>query len=339
VFCYNILAEVYAQSERINYCPEWALKWEYRKHRILKEIFLYEPDIICLQEVEAEQLEVFFQPEMLSRGYVGKFHPKSRARTMDDHAKKTVDGCVTFWKRELFTLVSDEVIEYQAMALLRHDSIGQAGINRMMTKDNIALTVLLKPVKGASLSISSGAADNDALLVVNTHIHWDPTNSDVKLMQVQMLVEKLEDMSKRHLRTHRRLLPMVICGDFNSGVTSAVYQLLSGDHVPGDHADFCQQEFGSYTKKGLSNPLSLRSAYAAVTGEPPFTNYTGDFVGVLDYIWYSEELLSAERVLVPLSEDIIISHNGALPNPYMCSDHISIACDLYGKITNNNAPR
>jgi len=337
VFCYNVLAESYAQPDRINYCPSWALNWEYRKHRILKEIVFYEPDIICLQEVEAEQLEVFFQPEMLSRGYVGKFHPKSRARTMDEQSKKTVDGCVIFWKRDIFTLASeDQVIEYQAMALLRHDTIGQSGINRMMTKDNIALTVLLKPIKGSSLSIQPGAGENDCLLIVNTHIHWDPNYSDVKLMQVQMLVEHLQELSKRHLRTRGRPLPMVICGDFNSSVHSAVYKLLSGNHVESNHVDFCGQDYGVYSKRGLNQEFSLKSAYLAVTGsEPAFTNYSGDFVGVLDYIFFTDETISAERVLTPLSEEIILSHNGALPNPYMCSDHIPLACDFYGRILNN----
>jgi len=108
--------------------------------------------------------------------------------------------------------------------------------------------------------------------------------------------------------------------------------------VNGDHEDFCQQDYGNYSKKGLAHPLAFKSAYAAVTGEPQFTNYSGDFVGVLDYIWYSEDTLSAERILSPLSEEIILSHNGALPNPHMCSDHIPIACDLYGRIP-SNAPR
>eukprot|EP01122_Echinamoeba_exundans_P013077 TRINITY_DN5647_c0_g1_i1.p1 TRINITY_DN5647_c0_g1~~TRINITY_DN5647_c0_g1_i1.p1 ORF type:complete len:488 (-),score=73.58 TRINITY_DN5647_c0_g1_i1:894-2357(-) len=59
ILCYNILAENYAMSERINYCPQWALQWDYRKHRILKEVTLYDPDIMCLQEVESEQFRSF----------------------------------------------------------------------------------------------------------------------------------------------------------------------------------------------------------------------------------------------------------------------------------------
>lgn len=55
-------------------------------------------------------------------------------------------------------------------------------------------------------------------------------------------------------------------------------------------------------------------------------------MGALDYIWYTDTTLSAERVLQIPSEAIVMSHNGALPNPFMCSDHIPIVADIYGKI-------
>jgi len=281
--------------------------------------------------MEAEQFEVFFQPELASRGYQCRFHPKSRARTMDEIMKKTVDGCVTFWKRDLFTFVNEEVIEFHYMAMIRHDNIGQAGINRLMTKDNIALSVLLKPKH--PLIVSPHTNENDHLYVVNTHIHWDPNCSDVKLMQVQMLLDCLEEKVQQHKRIYGWPLPLIICGDFNSHIDSAVYQLLSGKYVEGNHEDFCGQDYGTYTKKGLAHSLSLKSAYTSVMGsEPPFTNFTGDFIGVLDYIWYTDESLSSEKVLAPLNEETIRSYNGALPNPFMCSDHIPIACELYGKL-------
>jgi hypothetical protein len=58
----------------------------------------------------------------------------------------------------------------------------------------------------------------------------------------------------------------------------------------------------------------------------------GDFVGALDYIWYTDSTLSVERVLQIPSEEVVLSHNGALPNPFMCSDHIPIVADVYGKL-------
>ena len=43
-----------------------------------------------------------------------------------------------------FDCEGEEVIEYQSLALKKYDMIGQAGMNRLMTKDNIALGVILK---------------------------------------------------------------------------------------------------------------------------------------------------------------------------------------------------
>jgi CCR4-NOT transcription complex subunit 6 len=145
VLCYNVLAESYALPDRINYCPIWALQWEYRKHRLLKEISAYDPDIMCLQEVESEQFRTFFQPEFAARGYSGVFKPKSRHRTMDDYRR--VDGCATFYKTEMFSEIQDYTFEFQSIALQKHEAIaanGDSGLNRLMTKDNIALALLLQ---------------------------------------------------------------------------------------------------------------------------------------------------------------------------------------------------
>eukprot|EP01127_Copromyxa_protea_P013202 TRINITY_DN3529_c0_g1_i1.p1 TRINITY_DN3529_c0_g1~~TRINITY_DN3529_c0_g1_i1.p1 ORF type:complete len:901 (+),score=138.88 TRINITY_DN3529_c0_g1_i1:76-2703(+) len=335
VLCYNVLAESYTTAERFNYCQSWALPWEYRKHRILKDILQYDPDIVCLQEVEAEQYTIFFQQELISRGYDCKFHAKSRARTMDEYSSRTVDGCVIAWKVDILDCVAIESIEYQSLALKKHDIIGQAGMNRLMTKDNIALGIVLKS-KGSL--VFNPKADDDKIMVINTHIHWDPAFCDVKAMQVQMLLERIEDFKKTY-SSRGAALPMIVCGDFNSVPSSAAYQLLSTGHVAGTHADFANHDYGRYIKNGLNHKLELKSAYNEVCSEEPaYTNYTGDFVGALDYIWYSDNTLSAERVLEVPPEEVVINHNGALPNPFMCSDHIPIVADIFGKIAPSRMP-
>lgn len=60
---------------------------------------------------------------------------------------------------------------------------------------------------------------------------------------------------------------------------------------------------------------------------------SGDFVGALDYIWFTDNTLSVERVLQLPAEEVVLGHNGALPNPFMCSDHIPIVADVYGKLS------
>ena len=95
VFTYNILAENYATQERHPYVPYWALEWEYRKQRILKQLLSYKADVICLQEVESKQYHEYFEPELAALGYASIFRAKSRARTMADSS--VVDGCATFF--------------------------------------------------------------------------------------------------------------------------------------------------------------------------------------------------------------------------------------------------
>lgn len=59
VASYNLLADYYADSEDgrtklFNYCPEYAIKIDYRKQLLLKEILGYNADIFCMQEVDAK---------------------------------------------------------------------------------------------------------------------------------------------------------------------------------------------------------------------------------------------------------------------------------------------
>lgn len=371
--CYNILAENYAISERINYCPQWALAWDYRKHRILKEITLYDPDIMCLQEVESEQFRTFFMPEMLQRGYSGVFRPKSRARTMEDWRR--VDGCVIFYKREVFEEIQEYTFEFQSIALQKHEQLtmggSDSGMNRLITKDNIAVALILQWNNAPSRKTASGAVvKRDRLIVVNTHIHWDPDYADVKLMQTQLLVEKLEDvLISQHSRmlqdrgesptsTNQRSggargrggafagasavsnshaasviaamqeIPVVVTGDFNSVPGSGVYKLLAEKGVDGNHEDFLSNSYGKYSQQGLRHSVGLKSSYAEISGEPSFTNYTGDFVGVLDYVWFSPQTLRVERILDTIDEAVVMNQNGALPNPYMCSDHLPLLADM-----------
>lgn len=57
VVSYNILADVYAQTELSKnvlypYCAPYALQLDYRQNLIKKELAGYNADIICLQEVD-----------------------------------------------------------------------------------------------------------------------------------------------------------------------------------------------------------------------------------------------------------------------------------------------
>ncbi|XP_062035926.1 CCR4-NOT transcription complex subunit 6-like [Lepus europaeus] len=223
VMCYNVLCDKYATRQLYGYCPSWALNWEYRKKGIMEEIVNCDADIISLQEVETEQYFTLFLPALKERGYDGFFSPKSRAKIMSEQERKHVDGCAIFFKTEKFTLVQKHTVEFNQVAMVNSDG-SEAMLNRVMTKDNIGVAVVLevhKELFGAGMK-PIHAADKQLLIVANAHMHWDPEYSDVKLIQNMMFVSEvkniLEKASSRPASptTDPNSIPLVLCADLNS---------------------------------------------------------------------------------------------------------------------------
>jgi len=161
------------------------------------------------------------------------------------------------------------------------------------------------------------------LLPANTHIFWDPEFADVKLWQTWVLCQELEKL------VLPRNLPLVLCGDLNSLVESSVYELLSTERV-----EQGEDVFGATgDPSGLlpaphqvAHRLPLLSAYATI-GEPKYTNYTGSFVGVLDYIFFTRTHLRCVACL-DVDEEALLRQHTALPSPHYPSDHIPLVTTL-----------
>jgi len=74
--------------------------------------------------------------------------------------------------------------------------------------------------------------------------------------------------------------------------------------------------------------LPLASAYASVYGaDPKYTNYTGHFVGCLDYIFFSRPHLQCMSCL-DIDNEALLKQNHALPSPLYGSDHISLVAEF-----------
>lgn len=157
--CYNVLCDKYATRQLYGYCPAWALSWDYRKHSILEELKAYSADIIALQEVETEQYHDYFLRELQQEGYEGIFSPKSRAKTMSEFEKKHVDGCAIFYKTSKFSLITEHLIEFNQLAMANAEGSDDM-LNRVMTKDNIALVALLQIKDGAFDSFQPGGSSS-----------------------------------------------------------------------------------------------------------------------------------------------------------------------------------
>lgn len=341
VLSYNILADVYASSEFYSYCPSWALSWQYRRQNLLREIVGYRADIVCLQEVQSDHFEEFFAPELDKHGYEALYKKK----TIEVYGGNinTIDGCATFFRRDRFSNVKKYEVEFNKAAQSLTEALvpstqKKAALNRLV-KDNVALIAVLEA------KFSNQGGDNlgkrQLLCVANTHINVPQDLKDVKLWQVHTLLKGLEKIAAS------ADIPMLVCGDFNSVPGSAPHSLLAMGKVDTLHPDLLVDPLGILRPPSkLAHQLLLVSAYSSfarmgagpgleqqkrrldsTTNEPLFTNCTRDFIGTLDYIFYTADSLTVESLLELLDEDSL-RKDTALPSPEWSSDHIALLAEF-----------
>lgn len=343
VMCYNVLCDKYATRQLYGYCPSWALSWEYRKKGIMEEITHCDADIISLQEVETEQYYTFFLETLKERGYDGYFCPKSRAKLVSEPERKHVDGCAVFFKTDKFTLVQKHTVEFNQVAMANSEG-SEVMLNRVMTKDNIGVAVLLQVKPDVFSPGLKSSTERQLVLVANAHMHWDPEFSDVKLIQTMMFLSELKSIREQASVTSDpgatpdpSAIPIVLCADLNSLPDSGVVEYLSNGGVAENHKDFkelryneCLSNFscnnGTTGDSSITHSFQLKSAYESTMS---FTNYTYDFKGVIDYIFISQPLLSVLGLLGPLDSQWLVDNNIlGCPHPHIPSDHFCLLAQL-----------
>ena len=195
------------------------------------------------------------------------------------------------------------------------------------------------------------------MLVATAHIHWDPEFCDVKLVQTMMLVDQLKRLTEdkpdewlgpRTGKNNKGKIHMLLCGDFNSlpdsgefvdfvrkkGTEcsnhchfSGVIEYLNEGRIRSDHLDFKDKEYKNTLTKMLSHSANeqyythgfrLKSVYDLE--KMPYTNYTYDFKGMIDYIFYEEDVTRPMGYLGPISEDWLKENKVVgCPHPHITS--------------------
>jgi CCR4-NOT transcription complex subunit 6 len=357
IYSFNILSDQACTPRLYGYSPSAALSWEYRKEQILQEIQTQDADIVCLQEIDTDTFKEYFSMKLAYADYKGVFWPRSRAKTMSEKDAKTVDGCATFYKGSKFILLDKQIIEFANIAINRADMKNQHDtFNRIMPRDHIGVVTFLENRQTGS-----------RVMVVNTHIFWDPVYTDVKLIQSAILMESVNKWAEKYAKwpackdkKHYALanesdgetpdepvpepapskeyssniqIPLVICSDLNSTADSSVYELFSKGSVKPDHKELGTYKYGNFTKNGMEHPFQLRSAYTNLDKTPDaleFTNYTPGFRGVIDHIWYSTNALENTSLLGPVDPEYMKTVPG-FPNYHFPSDHLSLMAEFQFK--------
>lgn len=219
--------------------------------------------------------------------------------------------------------------------------------NRVMPRDDIAV-----------ISFLENRATGSRLIVGNVHVFWNPAFTDVKLVQVAILMESITKFANKWAKmppctdkvvyrftngdsedgvatpdttqepgpskqyAEGSAIPLLLCGDFNSMPDSGIYELITTGRLSNTHVDLGSRNYGNFTKDGISHPFGLKSSYSAI-GEMAFTNYTPNFVGVLDYIWYSTSTLQVVGLLGDIDKEYLKRVPG-FPNYHFPSDHVAL---------------
>ncbi|KAH7549308.1 hypothetical protein JRO89_XS13G0012600 [Xanthoceras sorbifolium] len=285
VVSYNILGDKNASKHKDLYpnVPSQYMKWSHRKRLISQELFGWNPDIICMQEVDRYfDLSSFME----KAGYVGSY----KGRTGDN-----IDGCATFWKADKFRLIEEVNIEFKEFGL--RDNVAQISVfevaicacfvvvlhffapvnyktylnlisrmflNRKEEKIECCVYEFFVLCIWLRLCSSTGAqmrrAKSRKLVVGNIHVLYNAIRGEVKLCQICLLSSRAQVISEKWGNA-----PVVLAGDFNITPQSAIYQFLSSSELniklydrrelSGQRSCHPAQVFGP--KKEMSNPFAV----------------------------------------------------------------------------------
>ena len=338
---YNCLAEVYCNKKMYPYCDEGHVAWNFRKKNLLAEIVEMSPDIACLQEVQADHFNEWWEPQMEAHGYSSLYTMKNRVAM---GAAGKMDGCAMFWKSAKFTKVESQVLDFDGCAREMYhkgelgdvdaDPDGSMGSLRRLIRGNVAQVVRMR--------LKDPGAYGREVHVSNTHFVSDEKYADVKLAQAQALLTNLRRISEGwmgggSIGGAAGKLPLCVTGDFNSLPVSAVFALLRHGRVRPDEMMSNNVHTGErlpfpedavpFPRLGhtldLVNVNDELNVYDPGADESTFTNFTQGFIGTLDYLWYAQnEIEVLEKLeLHPKSE---YQRRIALPNAQYSSDHVSL---------------
>ncbi|CAF1536235.1 unnamed protein product [Didymodactylos carnosus] len=312
---YNILADLFADAQQyFNKTGKDYVSWPSRSMKILNEILSFNADIICLQEMQENHYHEWLAIEMLKYGYTGIYVKKKRDWGAGN------DGCATFYRHQKVELVQSSTIDYTDYARTLEKYF----------RSKTALETLAIPTHSLGLyTLFRTHLNGKHFWVANTHITWHYTHPYFQLFQVKTLISELE-------RLNTQQLPYLICGDFNSGPQSPVFEYLSTGKISqcSSHYESLKQVYtdlfiDNYGQMYLDEQhgliQSIENAYCPKTVYMDFTNHDGEWYGILDYIWFDKNKLKLTKLLQSMLPSECIN---VLPNEQHPSDHLPLLAEF-----------
>ncbi|XP_065367025.1 protein angel [Calliphora vicina] len=292
---YNILAQdLLVEHLHLYYkIDNKLLRWESRLHKLKEEMTILAPDIMCLQEMQYDHLK-----ELVNQLSIAK----QNMRLEYVFKKKTgtrSDGCAIIYDRNKFKLISEQYVEYY--------TDGVPTLNR----ENIAVMAKFQPLEDISATF----------VVATTHLLYNPKREDVRISQVNKLMQAIMDFSDISMSVdNKNRLPVILTGDFNFTPDTRAFQLLTGLQKRKLISE--KSKDVQYTEDCFQmDAIDFGMANAAST-------YQDQWITV-DYILKSRSQRNKKSIHVNSKYKLPYADqcwkNGRIPNQFFGSDHFSLA--------------
>ncbi|XP_050203506.1 carbon catabolite repressor protein 4 homolog 5 isoform X2 [Mercurialis annua] len=271
------------------------------------------------------------------------------------------DGCAIFWKEIQYSLLREENIEFQSFGLrnnvaqlcvlemngnkskseFTHSAESQTTGNRRFVVGNVH--VLFNPNRGdiklgqvrlfLERAYKLSQEWGDIPVILGGDLNSLPQSALYQFLassELNLLVHNRKNISgqlehppqHKYFRSHNKNSERICMS-----ISRPSLHLWSDEEV----------SFASGTEgvTHLRHQLKLGSAYLGVPGssrsrdhhgEPLATSYHSKFIGTVDYIWHTKQLIPV-RVLDTIPIDILKRSDG-LPNEKWGSDHLALVCEL-----------
>lgn len=344
-------------KQKYSQCPSFVFSSLFRSKVVLKELFMYSSDLMCLQNVEDGKNYDDMYLEVSKNGYSGVFDVIKNNSKQEKYFgltmlyKRSKLNKINHWSfhleqnwrdiqinREKLILSTEESVLLQQLSFI-HETIFAKQDLMINFNENLALVAFfeLKQLMFHSRETQETKKDDGKLFVVTVQFSNDETvwNHESKEKQEQfrhysilfkllLLFYKCKALQRELKAEH---IALVLTGDFDFvNNEDPIYSFLSQGSLSQQSGSQSNQELSSQTV--FTCPYPFQSGYYSVLNrevEYALSDQQFSKKKVTDFIWFPPNQLECVAVM----KDPTASHGcKSIPNQYFASDHFALQCQF-----------
>ncbi|GMH81432.1 hypothetical protein TrVE_jg13907 [Triparma verrucosa] len=207
VLSYFTLSQETAKS--LPYVPHSVSNWRTRREVLLREIFSFDADVICLQDVD--DFAEWWRPQMSQAGYDAIYKKRTT------HLRPRQEGVVIAYKRDTFQMFRSHLLELNDAVT---DDIEDRNLAERSRTDHVGIMLCLQPWEKCD--------DPSGVLVANVVLEEEADLEAVRMLQAQYVAQEISKFNKDFQ------LPIILCGALNCTPGGKVYEVLTTGLQPVD---------------------------------------------------------------------------------------------------------